>query len=168
MSTDPFSLTYNWLWSLLESHSSLTALVEARNRIRYIGAGRDPHKDQITTSDLPEIRIIPSLKLQPHAHRTSSSSSFMRRFDVQITSGSLEISEAFYPVCWEVYRALATWVTSTPLPTWKDRTFIRNLLVEDSSDGVPNPELVRSIRGWVSIWTVAVELWFNTQDLLGD
>ena len=97
MVTDPFSLVYDRLWTLLEVHKGFTDLVRLKNRIKFSGTDRSPLKDEVLTADLPELRLICS-RMTPHIQRTSSSGSVEMTFEVQVSTGDQRVTELLFPV----------------------------------------------------------------------
>lgn len=170
ITTDPFSAVYEELWSLLEDSEEFGRRVAEGNRIKYIKDGdntRDPEKDQMSTADFPEVRLVPA-GIFPHLQRTSNSSSIVARYAIEIRSGDKRLNEAHFPVIWAVYRAMAPWAARLRELTWNDGDVFINLarpvgdVIEDMERG---GDVSRGIEGWFAIWTVEVSMWFQTSAL---
>lgn len=162
---DPISLVYNALWSFLESDSEFGELVAPGCRIKFSGEDRSPIKEEATTADYPEVRIV-SLSSNPHVNRTSNGSSLIKTFVVQVLSGDQRLTEVQYPMEWLIYRIMSKCVFNLSSLKWNDKPFVKNIKpanVQDSFGRAINVE--SAIRGWVSVWSVEVEMWFNTGDL---
>lgn len=172
VSTDPLSALYDALWAMLEAHSGLAALVRLNNRIKFSGASRAPLKDEISTADLPEMRLIVAA-VSPHIERTSNSGSMLVRLEVQIATGEQRFTEAgadgvgagLLPVIWETLRALHGWQTELASLTWNSKAYVVTCTPGVAEIGVNNLDLNRGIAGWSSVWACEVECWFNTADL---
>lgn len=164
LDTDPITLTYDKIVSMLEDHVGFSSLVKAGNLIRFSGKSRDPIKAEVSDADLPEVRVV-ARGGTPHIQRTSNSSSMLERFEVQIATGDQRLTAALFPVKWEVYRALAGWSAALGSLTWKTKTFVKLARPMDVSDGVSEDDLRRGIEGWSSIWAIEIHMWFDTTDL---
>lgn len=164
---DPITLCYDKLVTMLSEHVGFMTLVKKKNLITFSGKNRDPIKSEVSTGDLPEVRVLPRGGV-PHIQRTSNSSSMIERFEVQISSGDQRVGAVLFPVKWEVYRALSGWAAALQALLWKSKTFVKLARPIDVSDGVAEDDLRRGIEGWASIWSVEIHMWFATTDLQGD
>lgn len=170
-SSDPFSLVYRALWSMLESHTGFTGLVRTGNRIKFSGAGRDPMKSEILSADLPEVRIVPAGG-PPMLMRTSSSGSVVKRFQIQIATGEqrTDQTESLFAVEWEIIKAMHGWeavlgaleITIGEGESAVDVAFVKRCTAGEISEGVTDTDLNRGIRGWSAVWSCEVEMWFPT------
>ena len=164
--TDPFTLVYDALWSMLDSHTDFQELVKKGNMIRFSGKNRDPVKAEISVSDVPEVRLVP-MGGTPHLQRTSNSSSVLEKFEIQLSSGDQRVDYALFPVKWAIYRAMSDWATILEALTWKGRTFVKLARPMSTADGVTESDLRRGIDGWASIWSIEVHMWFANTDVQG-
>ena len=164
---DPFTEVYNLAWSLLEASDTFCAMVREGNRIKFSGAHAQQIKEQVSTADLPEVRIV-SMGASSHLWRTSNSSTITRRLSVQLASGDQRYAEALYPLEWAIYRALADWPNQVRELTWNGKPFVVNVRCTDAQHGQSDADLIRGIKGWVSIWSVDLDLVFATEELLAD
>lgn len=122
MALDPFTLVYDALWELLETHAEFHDAVRLNNRIKFSSYGpMDPFKHEVATADLPEVRLT-CVGGTPHLQRTSGSSSCVRRFEVQILVNDLRYTEELFPLEWEVYRAMSKWYDVVSSLTWPEPT----------------------------------------------
>ena len=161
---DPIGQMIEALWTLLEAHAPLTSMVKTGNRIKYTGENRDPEKRQIADADLPELRIVP-VGSTPHPLRTSSSSTIVKRFRVEVSTGDQRIDAGLTALEWEVYRALVNWFNTLAALTWKDHPYVKQMKTNDVKDGKSQRDLERGIHGWAAVWECEVEMWFQTSDL---
>lgn len=162
MVTNPLTLVHEALWKLLESHRPFAKLVVEGNRIKYT-AESSPFKRDSSVADLPEVRLVP-VQTTPHLQRTSNSSSLLKRFEVQVKTGSQFVAEKLYPLEWEIYRALARWAPVLMALTWEKKTFVklcRPTQVTETHESSPKTGPL----GWGCIWACEVEMWFETSDL---
>lgn len=158
---DPITKVHDALWVLLELHTPFTALVAEENRIKGTALS-SPHRRTMNVEDLPDVRIVP-VQTIPHLQRTSSSSTLLKRFEVQVRSGS-KIVENLYELEWEIYRALATWAGTLQDLTWNSKKYVtvcRPTVINDSFDSTQKTGFV----GWQCVWTCEIDMVFTTSDL---
>jgi len=160
---NPFVQVYNALWDLLEAHAGLTDLVPVGNRIKMVDDNRDPIKDQISSADVPELRLVP-IGGTPHIFRTSSSSSCIKRYEIQISSGHQTV-EMLYNVEWEILRAMMSWIPTLMDLTWEGKKFVKLVRPGEMPEGVTSQDLNRGIVGWSTLWACEVTMWFHSDDL---
>lgn len=169
---NPFTQVYNALWTMLEAHTGFTDLVRIGNRIKFTGTRTDPNKPEIMTADLPEVRLIP-IGTSPHIQRTSNSGSVVKRFEIQLATGQIRLDQegsegigaSLFPIEWEILRAMHGWQGVLGTLTWNGKTFVRLVRPGQVNELSVQPEMSRSIRGWVALWACEVEMWFTTADL---
>jgi hypothetical protein len=164
MSADnPLKQIYNAIWSLLEARSELTDLVLIGDRIKYIGSSRAPEKNEVLSTDFPEIRVIP-VQSKPHLDQDSTSSGWIVVWQVQIASGDQRL-QTVLDVEWEVYRAMQTWRTHVMPLTWKGKEFVHLARPIETVWELDNKRLNRGIRGWSAVWAGETHMNFTTADL---
>jgi len=164
LTEDPFTLVARSIWDTLEAHTRFADLVPANNRIKLIDGARDPIKDQISVEDLPEVRMLPAGS-SFHAHRTSNSTSCMQRYALQVSTGDIRMNKWLFPVKWIIFRALKDWPTTLGTVLWNTKVFVKNVILNEAADGINEADLSRGIKGWSTIWSCEVEMWFTTGDL---
>ena len=166
MATDPFTLVHNALWALLEAHQGFVNLVPANNRIKFTGDLRAPIKDQISTADLPEVRIVPTGG-EAHLKRTSNSSSVLKRWEIQVSTGDqrVDYTKGVFAVEWEILIALQDWITALKAITWTSKPFVVTAKPATVREGVTEADLNRGIKGWSALWACEVEMFFQTSDM---
>ncbi len=149
---------------MLEDYSAFTAGVAAGNRVKFTSADRAPAKDEVSSADLPEVRLVPTVGT-PHTERTSNSSSVVKRWEVQVSTGDQRLDVAAFPLEWEVLRAMHDWRTRLVTLEWAGKKYVKRCQCVESSVGVSNSDLDRGIRGWSTIMVLEVEMWFGHDDL---
>lgn len=164
---DPITQVYYALWELLEAHAPLTAMVKVGNRIKFSGDNRDPMKDEVSSADFPELRVIP-VASEPHPQRTSSGSSILKRFRIVVSTGDQRVDVGLFALEWEVYRALSQWAETLMALTWNDKTYVRLARPTTVEDGQTRTDLDRGVKGWSALWQCEVTMWFATADLKED
>jgi hypothetical protein len=157
--TDPITQVHDALWSLLEAHTPFTDTVRNSNRIKFTGASRSPDKDTHSSGDYPEVRIIP-VGSSPHIQRTSSSSTLVKSFAIQVSSGD-QRANILYDLEWEIYRAMAQWAPTLQALTWKDKTFVRLTRPTTVVTTMATTDMVQ----WADVWSCEIEMVFCTTDL---
>jgi len=165
--TDPFTQVYDALYELPWKREALCRLVRAGNRVSYADDDRDPVKSTVTTADLPELRLVP-LGGTPHLQRTSSSSTWLMRFQWMLATADQRVHKYLFPVEWELLRAMADWGTYLKALTWKTETFARVMKLTDARLGMVDPEVSRGIKGWISVWACEVLMQFSTVNLIAE
>lgn len=161
----PFELVYNALWEMVERHKPLAELVIPENRIRF-DKNRDPVKEEISTGDLPELRLL-TTGVSYHFSRASNTHTLVQTFQWAIASGELQY-QYVYDVMWELVRCNARWDEVLSALTWKDKRFVLHLVAEDQEIGRTEEDLIRGINGWTALWSCTVEMYFAKTDLAGE
>ena len=161
---DPLSLVYAALWDVLESSGDFCRLVQPGNRIKFFGGSRDPRKDTLSTADLPEVRIVPAGG-SANLHLASNTDRLVERLRIQVSSGDQRVDAAFFPVVWEIYRALVNWPSVIAGLTWSgqaqgDGWGVDLVEITDHDDTADTPRTSRGIEGWSTVWACQARFWF--------
>lgn len=162
---NPLRQIHAAMWTMLEANSGFTDLV--KSSIKYTTTNRAPEKDEVSPSELPEVRIVAtglSPTVAPQLQFTSCSFFLTAKWEVQIASGDQRF-ETLFDVEWEVWRSLADWETHLKNLTWNSHKFVllcRPLAIDTSLD---DEKLNRGIRGWRSIWAGETQMYFKADDL---
>lgn len=159
---NPFQQIYNKLWELLEAHTFFTEIVRKANRIKF--DTEDNLKAEVSNKDLPEV-VIGTTTFDLNYDRTSSSSSLTKRFEVLVSSGSEDLTEAFFQTEWEIIRAFASWRDLLPALTWDGDKFVTDARLISGTEGLSDSALNRGIQGWTAILAIEVDMWFTTTKL---
>jgi hypothetical protein len=167
IATDPLTAVHEELWLLLEDSPDFTHRMKDGNKITYVG-NRDPEKQEISTEDLPEVRIVPG-GLLPHLQWTSNSSRLTARYSIEVRSGSKDLSEAHYPLVWAVYKAMRPWADRLRELTIAENDHGPFVMLGrpsgDVTEGIERGEVTRGVEGWFSIWVVEVDMQFASSAL---
>ena len=160
---NPLRLVYAALWTMLEAHAPLTALVKYRNRIKYTGTALAPEKDTLSNADTPELVVV-AAGFRPHLQQTSSSSSITIRWEIHVTSGDQRF-ETLLNVEWEVYRAMRDWEATLSTLTFAGKRFVTLSRPLTARTRLDDRKLNRGIKGWTTVWACETRLDFTTSDL---
>ena len=158
---DPISLVYDALWEMLESREALRSMIRLASRIRYTGRDRSPEKSVVNTADLPELRLYPAGTI-PHVQRTSNSSSLLKAFEVQVSTGDIRVDAALFPIEFEVLRAFTDWGTVLQALRWKSQPFVTHVAPTLVTEGSMIEDQERKVHGWACIWRCEVLMFFST------
>lgn len=161
---NPFTQVYNALWSVMESWPPFADSVKVGNRIKFGGKIREIIKQEVASSDLPEVRLVVE-DATPHLQRTSNSTSVLMTLQWQVFTGDQRLDAILFPLKWEMLRAMSTWEAVLGALTWNDAVFAKLYRAGLAADDVLQIDLARGIKGWATIWSCTVELWFRTLDL---
>lgn len=160
---NPLRLVYTALWTMLEAHAPLMALVLPGNRIKYTGTVLAVGKDTLANADTPELRLV-ATGFAPHLQQTSSGSSMIIYWAVQITSGDQRF-ETVLNVQWEVWRALRDWEDTLPALEFESKRFVTHSRPLAGRMSLDNKALNRGVRGWTTVWACETRLDWTTSDL---
>lgn len=163
--TDPLSLVYTALWSMLEAHTALTDLVPIGNRVKYENFLAIPNKDVLQNADVPEVGIAPTGSLYD-LQISSSSSRLTERYEAVLVTGDSQLAQVgtFLPVKWEILRAFTGWESVLMALTWESKVFVKLVKMGSVLDTFAR-DLERGITGWVSLLRFDVTMVFSTVDL---
>lgn len=166
---DPFTLVFNQIWSILENSPLFTADVAVGNRIKYnLNNKRNPFKQQINDSDLPEVVLI-STGMDVRLFNTSSTTKIIKRYSVLLSTGDLRINNLLYQIQWDLVVCLTGWQVLLGQLLWPENTgvsFVKRADILDTTEGLSDPERNRGVVGWSSVMNLEVEMHFNSQDLI--
>jgi len=158
MTNDPFTQVLERLWELLEGHAPLAAMVRPGNRIKLTGDGGDPYKQDLQHADRPELVIEPG-RGEVRLAATSTSTTAAQDFDLRLATGSLHVAGELFPITWEIVKALAAAGEALGLD------FVRNVRLIALADSRTDAGANRGVRGWSTVLTVRVEMWFARAEL---
>lgn len=161
---NPFQLVYNTLWSMLEEDERFD-VVKPGNRIKFNGNDREPQKTNTTTSDYPEVMLV-SEGVTGNLCNSSSTSMLIRNYSWVVSSGDYRFDEIF-PVEWAIYAGMLAWRYRLAPLLWEGEPFVTQANVRDSNFDQVDRQRRRGIQGWVAVWTIFVEMHFNTQNITG-
>lgn len=157
--TDPFSMVYNTVWDVLNRHKPLADLVKLRNRIRFDTDDRDPEKQEIIDSDVPELEMYPAGGDAEPFH-TNTSSLASQSLVLQLTTGELRIHKVLFPVKWELLKALIQCGHNLGgLP------FVRGISFSGIDETQDDDAANRGTRGWSATITITILMVFDNTRL---
>lgn len=154
---DPFTQVYRRLWKQLKAEDDFVQLVPRGNRIEYDGDARNPDKDQRATADYPQVRIRPQGGAVGIV-TSSTGSTVEKRFNIEMQTGDLRLTEILFPLEWSVLKAFSGTKAGN-----LDLSFVENVEIEatNSSDRDPQDD---QMQQWVGLWIARVRMNFNTAD----
>jgi len=163
---NPFNMVLQALWAMLLAHPAFVRDVKENNRIRFDDpSNRDPLKDAVQAGDLPEV-AIGTTAATANIMETSSTSMCKRTYTIMVSSGDLRYTEILGRVEWYIWCAMAGWKKSVASLQWRKKTFVKVVNVASVASGLSDAERNRNIKGWSAVWSITVEMHFDTADLL--
>lgn len=161
---DPYAQVIEALWEMLEAKEGFSQMVRVGNRIKYLEGLGDPEKQEVSSTDLPEVRIVVA-RSKPGVRRSSSTTFDEVTFDLMVASGEQRLDVVHTPLKWLVFRATVDAQARLTTLRWKDRPFVLTVLATAVAEGITERDLIRGIKGWTAIWSIDVLMQFNTSDL---
>lgn len=163
LETDPFTLVHNALWALADASQPLTQLVKPKNKIKFNSeTDRDPMKQEVMASDLPELVLAIEGTNEVNLHASSCTSMITRQYAWMISSGDIRANEILHPVEWAVCCAMVNWRETLSALTWREQLFVKRVNNTTLTTGMSDPERNRGIKGWSSIWRCEIEMHFES------
>jgi len=155
----PFYLIHELLLREIAEDAVLSG-IRARNVIRW-DSSADPAKGQTLDSDFPELMLYMT-NVSGNLHASSNHSSFITNWRFQVTTNTYKANEVF-GLLWAIIRTLSRWKDSPP--TWKDRSFIRDVQFSQAEQGLSQPQNTKNITGWATIIDAQITITVLTSDL---
>ena len=163
--SNPFTLVYDALWSMVEAHPQFLHDVKVGNRIKFNSdVSRDPMKDAIALGDLPEVVLI-SENGQANMYNTSSTSMITRSYAWLVSTGDFRLTKILSEVEWQIFCAMHGWPEKLASLQWAGKNFVKKASIVSTSSGYSDPERNRGIIGWSAVWRCDVDMYFNFTDL---
>lgn len=157
---DPFTTVYNRLWDIFEGFPPLAAMVSLRNRIRRTGDGFVREKDSKAPADFPEIDIVPAGgTFQIPA--TSTGNLIIQGFEIVINSDKARLDIKFFPVIWEIIRAISKAGCDMGIPELVARIELSNYTDDENLAA-----LLKGLEGWSSLITANIEMRIDKKFML--
>lgn len=166
---NPLVAVHTALWNMVDQHAPLREMVRLGNRVTFLGKSRDPVKESVSVTDLPEMRLVPTA-LTPWHFRTSSTSSLAVRWQWLLLTGDkrLDLEGGLFDVVWELYRACKGWQVVLNELLWEGQRFVHLMKSTEATITIPTDQLqARGLEGWIALWTAEVTMMFNTDTLGG-
>lgn len=162
---DPYSMVVDGLWELLEQDSEFGTLVKPGNRVKFTGKNREPLKEEVGTSDLPEVRIVPTGST-PRQHGSSCSYVDTVTFEVQVASGDQRLDAYHLPLKFIVMRLMyRVQEFLKERVIWNNEQVVQVARPVSVREGYSEADLNRGIVGWSAVWGVEVQLWWKRSTL---
>ncbi len=161
---DPYTLVLNELVSVLFDYHDFADLVERQNVVTFTGHDRSPVKEQVSESDLPEVRILLTGS-QPGQHASSQMYGETTFYEIQVSSGDRRLDAKHNPLRWLVFRAMRQCEERLKALLWSEKSFVVRAQATQVSEGTAQSDLNRGIIGWAAIWVCRVKMQFETADL---
>ena len=164
---DPFSQIFSALWTLAENSKPLTSMVSISNRIKYHDKeNRDPNKSIIEAADVPELLLAVLGVGDVNLHDSSSTSRVERTFAWMIATGDKRVNEFLNPLEFALYAAMADWKNVLASLQWNGKGFVRKVNWTSAATVIDDAKQSRNLRGWTAVWSVSVDCYFATADLI--
>ena len=165
---NPLTMVYSELWKIIEARSELDQLVVQGNRIRYDDRdNRDPHKDNISTQDVPEI-LLASEGITGNLKSSSNGTSLQFAYGVRTTTGDLRYTDFLAQVQWMLLGSLVDIRQTLGVLTWQGKKFIESVNLESTTIGFSDLDIIQGgdrKRGWADLMRFIVSMRFNTADI---
>jgi len=175
---DPFSQVFNALWQLIDNCKPLNgytippgapganavvpALVMPGNKIKFnLPTDRDPIKNSAQDADYPELLLVPTGVIETNLTNSSCTTKVSRQYSWWLTTGDFRTNYRLFPVQWAVVCAMADFSTVLSPLTYDGELFVKRVQVGSAVEGVNDQRLNRNIRGWSSIWSCTVDMYFK-------
>ena len=165
--TNPIKQVHQALWTLLLTNSDFASAVPEGNRIDYSGTTAPKLKTATKNKDFPEVRIAHAMS-RYHLDKTSDSSHLWILFQVQIKTDDETLGDVT-DLEWAVYRTMTqeAWEAVLGVLAWNEKTFVRDVSLGDAKSALGSRKQApdRGIRGWRTLVSGEVEMYFTTADL---
>lgn len=163
---NPFTLVRDALWQLPQRHPVFRRLVKEGNKIKFEEPGQQI-KPETSTNDMPEVALF-STTAMINMQNTSSSTMCRRSYSWVLNTGDFRLDSVLYQVEWALFVGMTGWQAVLAALTWKGVNFVKVVRMTSVSDGQSDSQRNRGIKGWSAVWTVEVEMHFQTADLTAD
>lgn len=163
--SEPFTLVFDALWTAAESCQSLASLFKLGNRTRLDGDDRNPIKQNVQDSDLPELILSSEGLSAANLHASSCSTDVTHRYAWLVSTGDQRVNTRLNPAGFALLCALCTLREHLMGLEWLGRKFVQSFQLVEVGEGMSDPERNRGIKGWSAVWRVDVRMIFRTADL---
>lgn len=158
---DPFTQTYEGLWTLVERNLTLKRYIALGNRVKF--DEKNAIKEEISDADVPELSLMLA-GASPGTANSSTSRSIIKQYIWGVASGSFTLNPGYNIVAFELWRSLIDYESTLCRLEWgtnDDRcTFIQKMNLTSVDETLTNQELNRLIEGWSGLWLCEVEMVF--------
>ena len=160
--SNPFQLVYDELWSMLEEDIRFT--VKEGNKIKFTGT-REPIKTNHTTSDYPEVMLVPESGTG-NLCNTSTTSMCVRQYSWVISAGDFRYEKISH-LEWAIYAGMLAWMYRLKTLTWEDVEFVKCANIVSANLDQIEQQRTRGIPGWIAVWTISVDMHFSNELIRG-
>lgn len=160
---NPFDLTYDALWAMVEAHEGIDDIVKVGNRIKL--DNQDPMKTNISAADLPELILVPSDGVF-NFRNTSSTTMMSKNYEWLLSTGEIKLAGKLNIVEWMLFTTHLNWPQKFSNIKFIGENFVKRLQIISSRTGLADAERNRGVKGWSSIWRLQIDMYFKTSDLL--
>ena len=154
--SNQFQLFNDELWSMLEEDPRFT--VKEGNKIKFTGT-REPIKREHSTADYPEVMLVPEGGVA-NLCNTSSTSEVTKNYSWVISAGDFRYEKISY-LEWAIYAGMLAWKDRLSVLTWEDNIFVTSANITDTNLDQIEQQRTRGIPGWISVWTIRVNMYFS-------
>jgi hypothetical protein len=162
MNEDPLSLTYAYLWKLVEQYPPWADMVRTGNRLHLDKNSRNPFKETLKAADLPQVTLLPT-EANNNLHSNSSSAVIVQNFTLGINAGELQVNRVYFPLKFYTLQALACFRADMGTVKWKGYPFLKKLEVPQATDTISELDASGNIISWDSLITISCEMWFPNE-----
>lgn len=161
MPTDPFTETYDALWTLLEGDTELASAVRLMNRIKLTGTNPKPAKESVQNADLPELMLMPTGGAMDLI-ATSTSTKIEQVYALRLATADVRVSQAgsIFPAKWEMLKAL-----TNIKRTLMTLSYVTDVRVQEFEETLEDDDANRGAQGWSLTIPIVVEMWWETATL---
>jgi len=152
---DPFTQVYNAIWSAMTDRASFQAMVKVGNQIDLTGRGGKSPKQSLQSADAPQVRLVPG---GGNHRQTNEGWQGIAKYNIELFSGDLEIDRFYYPLKWEIYKAM--WVPVSAKNPF-GLNFVSAVRMEDIAEANDSLEISGGSQGWFGLVTVVCELYIQ-------
>lgn len=163
---NPFTLTYDALWALVEASPLFIATVKEKNRIKFNGSAGNPKKNTVQPADLPEVMLVTDGTAQANLHASSCHTMVVRRYAFIVSTGDFRMHDFLNQVEWALFCALCRWKEVLAALQYNGQGFVKKCDLTEVSEGESDSERNRNIKGWSTIWRCEVTMYFPTANLI--
>lgn len=159
--TDPFSAVEAAIWTKLEAHAGLAALVKVANRVKM--SVLEPNlKESAQDADMPELMMIPSgfYVNRPGDGVSSSSESISQRYTFAISTPTLSTVDDVRGINAIKWALLCVFVSG--IDALSGLSYVRKVRTGEGQDLPAAPDmLARSVKGWRTVISLEVTMVFD-------
>lgn len=162
-SDNPFQIVYDSLWTMMEADERFE--IKVGNKIKFNDNKREIYKSQHTTSDYPEVILVPESGVG-NISSTSSTSFVAKRYTWIISAGDYRYNEISY-IEWALTAGLLSWQYTMKTLLWEEHEFVKMVNIVDTNLELVERARSQNIKGLISFFTVRVDMHFANELVRG-